>query len=356
MLRTTLRKTAAILMLVSFIFGTAAPAAASPFITWSQFPNNSSGHPNRLVYNGTNWVKIAANRIVMSDANPSGPLLWQAAINWGNNYNGWITDSYESKIKNGTRLLSKSETDAMGQAGRAFGGVWWTSTKNDKYSAWVPVADGSYAKGDISKHYNCRNARAVLFLKNIDANVYYLSAYSGGAKGALGAVTTAADSKSRMKFTYKDTTLAAPTIGGGALTLDAAGTSTWYTNTANRVAATVGNADPIAAAGYLFMKDAATATLTLGGAGTYTGEAELYLHSEIVGTNYDRMGTASTNLKSLGLKFTYANGKLTAMTLSELYGTEANAITLNNGFELTLSGDSYAQDITAASGGGTLIS
>ncbi|MBQ0055782.1 MAG: hypothetical protein KBS54_06540 [Synergistaceae bacterium] len=351
------KKTAACLILVSFIFGTVSPAAASPFITWSQFPNNSSGHPNRLVYNGTNWVRITDNCILMSNTTTSGAMNWSNANNWANSYTNKITDSYEVKIKGETRLLTRDEAVAMGgNAERKFTTRWWTKTSSGPGNHYQIFTDGDIREGNDPKLYD-RQSRAGLWLQNIDANVYYLSAYSGGAKAAsAGTITTETDSQSQMKFTYKDTSLAAPTVGGGTLALDAAGVSSWYTDTTNRIAATVGNADPISAAGYMLMKDAATEhTLTLGGAGAYTGDADLYLHSEITGTNYDRMGTETFSFKDAGFNLTYYNGILKAMTLPELYGTAENAITLNNGFELTLADGNYAQGITIANGGGKII-
>ncbi|MBQ0055981.1 MAG: hypothetical protein KBS54_07585, partial [Synergistaceae bacterium] len=361
------KKSAAALMLLSFIFGTVSPAIASPFLSWSGF-HNDKNVLRTVRLNGTFWTKAPAGGLL--EASYSCPMpgarTWAQANGDANNYkNNSVKDSWEKAIVSSSRLMTKGEYDAftnqLGGTGKFTSYTeWWLSTYIQYQRYYIVREGGATYSGHALKPYS-RRARPYLVLNgtNVNNNVWFLSPYNegNGAKGLVGAITTAAANTTQYKITYKDTSLAAPVIGGGALTLDAAGTSEWYTATGDRVSATVGNADPLAAPGYMLMKWVSTAnTLTLGGAGSYTGDADLYLHHEIYGTNYDRMSAASTDLKSLGLKFTYANGKLVAMTLPELYGTAENAITLNNGFELTLSGDSYAQDITAASGGGTLIS
>ena len=308
------------------------------FMTLYDLPTLAGNSSTTVLYDGKRWAKLSGTRVIMVDH--LGSKSWKDAVFAGKNYASGITDAFESRIKGSSALLTREEAEKLSKSELTFSNYWWLSTTNNK-----GTPDGVSGLGEIVTMTNRSTSltRPALELKNAD-NSWFLSAIGGAKSAEAGKLVTAPETGKEWKITYKDDTLPAPVLSG-ALTLDAQGNSKWSSPTAGRISAFIGR-DGKDAKGYVLMRDkneSGNNEILLNGA----EGGDIYIHSEIIGSSYDRISAESVRLANSRNK----NGHLSGIKLGKEYSGAENPVTLKNGFELSLASKQlYAQDIASETG------
>ncbi|MDO4988848.1 MAG: hypothetical protein Q4E17_07505, partial [Synergistes sp.] len=249
------------------------------FKTLNDLPKLAGNSSTTVLYDGKRWAKLSDTRLLMVDT--LGVKSWSDAVSCGKNYASGITDTFESKIKKSSALLTAEEANMLAQSARCFGKYWWLSTNNNSR---VPYGVSGMGEIVTMRNRSTSETRPALTLGNTD-DIWFLSAVHGAKSAAPGRLVVAHESGREWKITYKDKTLPAP-IFSGPLTLDAAGNSKWSNPNDERIAALIG-ADGADAKGYMLLRDkngGENGEILLNGV---TGE-NVYIHTEIIAPGYDR--------------------------------------------------------------------
>ena len=227
---------------------------------------------------------------------------------------------------------------------------WWTRSPGILTSIYPAYANG--AINDSSTVTEDDYAVRPAFVLNQES-VLFLSAATGGkGKVSVGSGFALADysGSSGWKLTMKDTTIATPTIS--TFTLDATGTSTLgysgATTGDNKYVSAVLKNSSDKYVDYAKLASTASESDSSGtgkiGKGTVAdGTYDMYIYGEEA--NGDKFTDYAGNFTS-PFSITFKNGVITGLTLGKEYTDASHAVTLANGFALTLDKATYYQTFT----------
>ncbi len=231
---------------------------------------------------------------------------------------------------------------------------WWLRSPSGDGFAFYVHPDGYVLSNDVDYSLGVRAA-----LNLNPSKVVFLSAATGGKKDVGVASGFKLDNTytgaNGWKVTLKSADIKKPKLG--AFTLDKTGDSTIAYSGAstgtNKYVSAVLKDNSNNFINYAKLVDTssdASGTMTIK-AGNATSGSMLIFGEE---ANEDYLTDYASEFNE-PIPVTFTSGKLTGMTLGSAFTDASNAVTLKNGFELTLANATYNQDFTSDTGSNTLI-